>query len=351
MSGKSESTRTEMPDLFFRHSLLERLGQFVIPVSILLLLSCAKEPPIFKKSKFLMDTVVTITAVGPKEDVEKAIDATFSEIERLEALMSGFKEGSDVDRINKSAGIRPVKVDKDVLKVILKAIEISEMTNGAFDITIGPLSNLWGFGVKENYIPTDNEIKKLLSLVAYKQLKIDDSKSEVFLRKKGMMIDLGGIAKGYAADKAVEVLKSKGIKAGIVAVAGDIRVFGRRHDGKPWHIGIKHPREKDRVFATIDLEDSSISTSGDYERSFIKDEIRYHHILDPQNGYPAKGCQSVTIISREGVMVDALATSVFVLGPEKGMELIEAKEGIEGIIVDSKGEVTISFGLMGKVEL
>jgi thiamine biosynthesis lipoprotein len=317
----------------------------------LLLLSCVKEPPVFKKSKFLMDTAVTITAVGHKQEAEKAIDETFSEIERLEALMSGFREGSDVDRINKSAGIKPVKVDRDVLKVIIKAREISEMTGGAFDITIGPLSSLWGFGTKENYLPQEKEIKRLLYLVDYRRLIVDDSKSEVFLKRKGMSVDLGGIAKGYAADRGIEVLRRKGIKAGIVAVAGDIRVFGKRPDGKPWHIGIKHPREKDKTIAAIDLEDSSISTAGDYERFFIKDGIRYNHILNPKTGYPSTGCQSVTIISKEGILVDALATGVFVLGPEKGMGLIEEREGIEGIIVDSKGVVTVSSGLEGRVEL
>lgn len=328
-----------------------RLGLFIIPVLILLILSCAKEPPIFKKSKFLMDTVVTITAVGTKDEVEKVIDATFSEIERLENLMSGFKEGSDVDRINKSAGIGPVKVDRDVINVIAKAKEISEITGGAFDITIGPLSKLWGFGVKKEYIPQEDDIKKLLPLIDYRQISVDESKSEVFLNKNGMMIDLGGIAKGYAADRGVEILKNMGIKAGIVAVSGDIRTFGKRPDGKAWHIGIKHPRESEKVLTAIDLEDSSISTSGDYERFFIKDRRRYNHILNPKSGYPATGCQSVTIISKEGILVDALATGVFVLGTEKGMEFIESNKSIEGIIVDSKGEVKVSSGLRGKVGL
>lgn len=341
----SETKQSYSPE-FYRNFITKKyLIGYISLITILLLLSCAKEPPIFKKTKFLMDTVVTITAVGPKEAVEKAIDATFSEIERLESLMSGFREGNDVDRINRSAGINPVKVDRDVLIVITKAIEISEMTGGAFDITIGPLSSLWGFGVKENYIPARDDIKKALSLVDYRKLHVNVQKSEVLLKEKGMKIDLGGIAKGYAADKGVEVLKGEGIKAGIVAVAGDIRAFGKRPDGKPWHIGIKHPREKDKVLTTIDLEDSSISTSGDYERFFVKDGIRYHHIFDPKNGLPAPNCQSVTIISKEGILVDALATAVFVLGPEKGMEFIESNKLIKGIIVDSRGEVKISSAL------
>lgn len=332
---------------FFRvaYSKAKALPYSLLILSMTILLSCAKEPPIFKKSKFLMDTVVTITAVSTKDEVEKAVDAIFSEIERIENLMSGFREGSDVDRINKSAGVSPVKVDKDTLNVIIKAIEISEMTGGAFDITIGPLSKLWGFGEKENYIPSEEEVRDRLSLINYRELIVNKAKSEVFLKKKGMSIDLGGIAKGYSADRGIEILKNRGIKAGIVAVAGDIRTFGKRPDGKPWHIGIKHPREKDKVLTTIDLEDSSISTSGDYERYFVKNGIRYHHILDPKSGYPASECQSVTIISKEGILVDALATAVFVLGPEKGMEFIESNNLIEGIIVDSKGEVKISSGL------
>jgi len=358
MHREKDSNKLEIASPLARNDTI--LSSFVfpgkaLPYSLLflvltILLSCSKEPPVFKKTKFLMDTVVTITAVGPKEEVENAIDATFSEIERLESLMSGFKEGSDIDRINRSAGIRPVKVSKDVLKVITKAKEISEMTNGAFDITIGPLSSLWGFGVKEDHLPHQTEIRRLLPLVDYRELIVDKERSEVFLKRKGMMIDLGGIAKGYAADVGVDVLKGRGIRAGIVAVAGDIRVFGKRPDGRPWHIGIKHPREKDKVLTTIDLSDGSISTSGDYERFFIKDGIRYHHIIDPKTGYPASGCQSVTIISKEDVLADAVATGVFVLGPERGMEFIESRGGLEGIIVDSKGRVTVSSGLKGKIE-
>lgn len=297
-----------------------------------------------------MDTVVTITAVGEKKEVEGPIDAVFLEIERLEALMSSFKEGSDVDRINKSSGIKSVKVEGDVLNVIQKAKKVSQITDGAFDITIGPLTNLWGLGIKEDYIPSQEEIQKAVSLVDFKKIIIK-SKTEIYLERKGMAIDLGGIAKGYVADRGVEVLKEKGIKAGIVAVAGDIRVFGKRPDGKPWHIGIRDPREEGKILATVDLEDSSISTSGDYERFFIKDGVRYHHIIDPKSGYPAQGCQSVTIISEKGVAVDALATGVFVLGPEKGMRLIEEIEGVEGIIVNPHGEIAISSGLKGKVGL
>jgi thiamine biosynthesis lipoprotein len=317
---------------------------------------------IYRKSKILMDTLVTITVVSnSKDSAKKAIDGAFSEIEKLEKLTDFFSSESEVSLINKSAGISEVKVSPDILDILEKALWVSERTRGAFDVTIGPVMTLYDFYKKIK--PEQAAIKKNLPLVNYKGLIIDRNKSTVFLKRKGMLIDLGGIAKGYAADKAVETLERNGIHSGLVSVAGDIRAFGLKPDKRPWKIGIRSPRipanlplvkgDKggfpDDIMATIELRDMAISTSGDYERFFILGGKRYHHLLSPKTGYPAEGCQSVSVIAKKGVFTDAFATGVFILGPEKGMKVLE-EMGFDGVIVDSQGKVHITPGIRGKVE-
>jgi thiamine biosynthesis lipoprotein len=315
---------------------------------------CACTPQkenIYKKSKILMDTFVTITVVSnSKNSADKAIDTAFSEIERLEKLSNFFSSESEVSRINKNPGISGVRVSPDILDMLNKAIMVSEKTEGAFDVTIGPVISLYDFHKKIK--PEESAVKKNLSLVNYRELIIDRNKSAAFLKKRGMLIDLGGIAKGYAADKAVEALKRNRINSGLVSVAGDIKAFGLKPDGKPWKIGIRNPRSKskeDDVMATIELSDMAISTSGDYERCFILDGKRYHHLLSPKTGYPAEGCQSVSVITKECAFTDAFATGVFILGPEKGLKVFE-KMGFDGIIVDSQGKVHTTPNIRGKFE-
>jgi len=278
------------------------------------------------------------------------MDGAFGEIGKLDALLNFFSEKSELSMINRSAGLAEVKVSPETFEVLEKAIETSEKTGGAFDVTIGPEISLWNFprGIK----PGDDSIKKRLGLVNYKLVQLDKLNSAVYLKKKGMLMDLGGIAKGYAADKAVEVLQRDGITSGIVAVGGEVKSFGRKPDGKRWRVGIKNPRptgKSDEIMATLDLSDAAISTSGDYERYFILDGKRFHHILDPTTGYSAEGCQSVSIIARDGVYTDAFATGVFVLGPEKGIALLQ-RMGFEGVIVDRNGTIHTTSGLKGKIE-
>ena len=317
---------------------------------------------IYRKSKILMDTFVTITVVSNSENsAGKAIDNAFSEIERLEKLSNFFSSESEVSRINKNAGILEVKVSPDILDILDKALYVSEKTEGAFDVTIGPVITLYDFHKKIK--PEESAVKKNLSLVNYRELIIDRNKSAAFLKKRGMLIDLGGISKGYAADKAVEALKRNRINSGLVSVAGDIKAFGLKPDGKPWKIGIRNPRIppnpplvkggkggfSDDVMATIELNDMAISTSGDYERCFILDGKRYHHLLSPRTGYPAEGCQSVSVITKECAFTDAFATGIFILGPGKGLKVL-GKMGFDGIIVDSQGKVHTTPNIRGKFE-
>ena len=315
-------------------------------------LSCSpNKERIFKKDRILMDTLVAITVVSDSKDTaEKAIDAAFSEIEYLEKLSNHYSPDSEITRINRNAGISEVKVSHDILKLLEKALYVSENTEGAFDVTIGPVIALYDFHKK--IIPDNGMIKKNLSLVNYRDIIINSDRSTVFLKRKGMLIDLGGIAKGYAADKAAETLIKQGVRSGLVAVAGDIKAFGLKPDGEPWKIGIRNPDAKDKeddIMATIELEDMAISTSGDYERFFLLGGKRYHHLLNPKTGLSSQECRSVSIITKEGAYTDAFATGIFILGPEQGVKVLE-KLGFEGMIIDSQGKSHLTQGLRKKIE-
>ena len=328
-----------------------KLYPYLFLCLVVLLVSCSPDRPAsYKKSKALLDTFVTITVVAESKDsADKAIENAFAVIEKYGDLINFYSDKSELSAINKSAGIHEVRVSPKTLDTIEKAVYVSEKSNGAFDPTIGPEIKLWDFLNKTK--PSDAEIRKNLPLVNYKYIIIDRGKSTVFLKKKGMLLDLGGIAKGYAADLAVEDLKLKGISAGLVAIAGDIRAFGLKSDKKPWVVGIKNPRQKsndDELIARVSLSDMAISTSGDYERYFIMDGQRFHHLLIPQTGYPAYACQSVTVIADKGVMTDGFDNAIFILGPEKGIEL--AREiGLDAMIIDNKGAIRTTTGLQGNI--
>ncbi|MFO0753702.1 MAG: FAD:protein FMN transferase [Thermodesulfovibrionales bacterium] len=320
---------------------------------ILSLLSCtpAKEK-LYKKNRIAMDTFITITVASSSgRDAEKAMDRAFAAIERLGGLFNYFDEGSEVSLINRNAGIRPVVVSQETLDIIEQALSVSRETDGAFDITIGPVMALWDF--HKGVLPDAQAVKDRLQLVGYRKVVVDKAKGTVFLRKKGMQIDLGGIAKGYAADRAVEILRKNGMRAGLVAVAGDIKAYGLKPDRSAWRIGLKAPRERSdgqEIFASLPLRERAVSTSGDYERFFIRSGVRYHHLLDPKTGYPASGCRSVSVIAGEGTLTDAFSTGVFVLGPERGMETLK-RLGFDGVIVDSSGAVSLTEGIKGSIEL
>ncbi len=321
-------------------------------LSLALLFSCSSGQSVYQKSEPLMDTLVTVTVVSNSADrAGRAIESAFSTIGKFGDRINFFSPSSELSEINRNAGIRPVKVSPDTLDIIEKAVYVSEKSGGAFDATIGPEISLWNF--PKRIKPTDEQIRKNLSLVNYRNIVIDRKKSTVFLRKKGMLLDLGGIAKGYAADLAVADLRRNGITAGIVANAGDIRVFGRKPDGNPWNVGIENPRHKgdaDEIIAKLKLADRAISTSGDYQRYFILDGKRYHHLLDPATGRPAYGCRSVSVITGRGVFTDAFSTAVFVLGPEKGMKLVR-ELGMDAVIVKSDGTILTTPGLNGIITI
>jgi thiamine biosynthesis lipoprotein len=294
-----------------------------------------------------MGSELRLSAWTADENLARAaFDAVFAEFERLEALMSTWRPASDVVRINAAAGVEAVPVAADVRDVLRRARQISDWTDGTFDVTFGALTDVWKFDQdQDDSIPAPETIRARLPLIDYRQIEIDDRAGTVFLKRRGMRIHLGGIGKGYAVEHAVQMLRKAGLRDFMIQAGGDLYVGGHK-DGRLWRLGINDPRGPEgHSFATIDLSDSTLSTSGDYARFFMKDGVRYHHILDPATGQPARLCRSVTIVSGSPVLADAIAKGVFILGAEKGMALVERIPKLDAVIVTAKNEVLVSSGL------
>ena len=281
-----------------------------------------------------------------------AFEEVFREFDRLDRLMTTWRDDSDVQRVNAAAGDHPVPVATEVRDVLHLAREASELTDGKFDITFGALADLWKFDQdQDNTVPDPADIARRLPLIDYRKVEVDDAAGTAFIARKGMRIHLGGIGKGYAVDRAVAILHERGLNDFIIQAGGDLYAGGVKGD-RPWRLGIRDPRGPiDKSFAAIDLSDGTFSTSGDYERAFLKDGRRYHHILDPATGQPARGCRSVTLVTPRAVFADALAKGVFILGAEKGLALIERLPDVEGVIVSDTNEVLVSSGLKDRLTL
>jgi len=297
-----------------------------------------------------MGSELRLTAFTADEpSAQRAFDEVFREFERLDRLMSVWRPGSDVVRINEAAGVRAVPASVEVRDALRTARQISEWTGGKFDVTFGALSDLWKFDHdQDNSIPDPTAVRARLPLIDYRQIEIDDAAGTVFLRRTGMRMHLGGIGKGYAVERAVKTMRGAGLRDFLIQAGGDLYAAGLK-EGRPWRLGINDPRgPAGRSFATLDLSDGTFSTSGDYARSFVKDGVRYHHIIDPATGQPARLCRSVTIVADSPLVADGLSTGVFLLGPEQGMALIERLPEVEGVIVTAKNEVLVSSGLRDK---
>lgn len=328
--------------------------KYAIAVSAVLLLLAAsyffvkKEKESVTYTRTLMGTLVQLTIMdGEAERFDEAAEAAFSEISRLEGIFSSYRDDSDVSRINAAAGKALVDVKPETIEVMRKAMLVAALSDGAFNPAVGALSKVWGPSGEKGEVPSEAEIKKLLPYVDLRAIILEEHDRKAGLEKEGMAINLGGVAKGYIVEKAAAAMKKAGVTRAVIHAGGDMAVFQK--DGeKPFTIGIQHPREK-KLLGEAFVYDGAIATSGDYERFFIKDGVRYHHILDPRTGFPAKGTQSVTLIAKDPTVADALSTAVFVLGPEKGMAIIDRLEGVEGVIVREDGAVKVSGGFEGKI--
>ncbi len=317
----------------------------------LLALGQEKSPPAPVKSKtshtreaVLMGTSISIVVLSDEhEKAEQAIDAALAEMKRIEDLMTDWRE-SELMTINHMAGKKPVKVDPEILFLLEEAKRVHEITSGAYDITYASAGSLWNFNAPNPKPPRDADIKRRQRLVGIENLQIDKVRGTAFLKKRGMKIGLGGIAKGYSVDRAMDILGKSGFTDYGVNAGGDLAVRGR-NNGRMWNIAIQDPRDKSKNFAVIPISNGAVASSGDSERFFIYKNKRYAHIIDPRTGYPAEQCQSVTILTKKAYWADALATGVFVLGPIEGMKVIEKLDGVEGVIVDGGEETHVSSGL------
>jgi len=296
---------------------------------------------LFRQSRFIMGTSVEITlSRAEPARAEEAMEAAFQEVERINVLLSHYRPDSEVSQITRFSGKKEIRVSPETLEVIERALYFSRLSEGAFDITIGSVFRLWNF--REGKIPDDRSRRENLKRVDYRKIKVDRSRSSVFLEDGGMELDLGAIGKGYAVDLACGVLLKKGMESFLVKAGGEIKAHGEKEAGVPWIIGVQHPRLSSDILAKLKVRNAAISTSGDYEKFFLKEGERYHHILSPSTGMPVQECQSVTIMAPTSMDADGLATAVFVSGPQKGFSLIEKLPNVHAIIVNRRGSVLVS---------
>ncbi|MFC1682860.1 FAD:protein FMN transferase [Candidatus Zixiibacteriota bacterium] len=319
-----------------------KLGKYLTTIFVIALLAVAiyrlwdlpKSPLTSKhQSRIMMDTVVTLRIYqGDAEQIDQAVETAFAEIKRLESLLSRWLPDSEISRINAQAGHSRVSVSPETWQAIRSTQRISRLTEGGFDLTIGAVTQLWDFQSEETRVPEAAALERQLQLMGAHQVRLDSSGMRVGLRDRGAAIDLGGAAKGYAVDRAIEVLREWGVKRAVVDAGGDIGLLGKKPRGETWKIGIRHPKDPKATLEVIEVDSGAVATSGNYERFFLQDGVRYHHILDPLTGMPANQVVSVTILADMAIEADILSTAVFVLGPQRGMTLIEQLSGVEGII-------------------
>lgn len=276
----------------------------------------------------------------------RAFARAFAELERIEALMTDWRPDAPISRVNAAAGKEAVAVPPEVLQVVRRGLELGKLSDGGFDITVGVFRGLWKFDEdNDGSLPGAAEVKKRARLVDYRDVLIDEAAGTIRLRRPGQRLTLGGIAKGYAVDAAVRALRAEGETNFIVQAGGDLFASGQRGDRK-WRVGIRDPRgPRDAIIYKMELRDQAFNTSGDYERFVLRDGVRYHHILDARTGFPARGTRSVTVLAPTAFEADLYDTTLFVMGPERAMKLVEDTPGIEAVIVDADNRVHVSSGL------
>jgi thiamine biosynthesis lipoprotein len=291
----------------------------------------------------LMGSRYDITVVAAnKEQGENYINIAVNEIKRIEKLISSWDKNSQTSLINKNAGIKPVKVDLELINLIERSLALSKLTEGAFDISYASMDKIWKFDGSMKEMPSKEKIKASVSKVGYQNIVVDKKNQTVFLKLKGMKIGFGAIGKGYSADMAKALLISKGVKAGIINASGDMNTWGKQPNGKDWEVAITNPLNKNVSFGIFPISNKAVVTSGDYEKFVIFNNVRYTHIINPKTGYPASGIISATVFAPKAELADALATSIFVMGSDVGINIINQLPNIECIIVNEKGKITTS---------
>jgi len=318
------------------------MKQLLSIVIILFTIVCYSQQP-YKRTLKLMGSRFVITVVAKDSITANAhIDTSIAEIDRIEKLISSWDENSQTSKINKYAGIKPVKVDTELFNLIERAIGISKLTDGAFDISYASMDKIWKFDGSMTKMPSEEEVSNSVAKVDYKDILLDRRNSTIFLKIKGMKIGFGAIGKGYAADMTKKLLLSKDVTSGIINASGDINTWGKQPNGSDWKVAITNPLNKNKVFALLPITNGAVVTSGNYEKYVNFNGKRYTHIIDPRTGYPSSGIISVTVFAPKAELADALATSVFVMGKETGLDRINQLPKIECIIIDDKGNITTS---------
>jgi thiamine biosynthesis lipoprotein len=323
------------------------------PKNILILLLClsvfisnCSKPELSakKRSQFLMGTLVEISVFGKDEDRSQlAIQNAFNEIQRIEGLMSTHISTSEISKINQSAGIKPTPTTTEVFEVISRALYWAEKTQGALDISLEPIQELWDFYGDHPSLPDEKILKQMLQKVDHKKIKLENQ--TVFLMEKEMGINLGAIAKGYAVDRAIKILKNSNIQHALINAGGDLKAIGSRPDKTEWKIGLQHPRIPESILASFSLSEKSVATSGDYQKYFDHEGTRYHHILNPKTGYPATNAMSATVVTNTVMDADALSTALFVMGATKGLAFINSLRDTEGLIMRHDSPPQLSQGM------
>ncbi|HWP97138.1 MAG TPA: FAD:protein FMN transferase [Syntrophomonadaceae bacterium] len=300
-----------------------------------------------KSEDFALGTIIDQEVYGA--NAQKASDEVSARIKELEALWTINSPGGDINKLNSNAGQGYVALNPETISILKEARKISDLSGGAaFDITVAPLVKAWGIGTDNPQVPADEVVKKLVSLVNYKDVQIDEETNSTSLKKEGQMVDLGGIAKGYIGDRAIEIYKKNGITSAFANLGGNVVVLGNKPDGSPWKIGIQNPRgQNSEIVGVVEVADKAVVTSGDYQRYFMKDGKRYCHIIDPHTGYPIdSGLMSVTIIAPSSADADGLAKAI-VLGLDKGMEIVKSYGKAEAIFITNDKKIYVTPGLQG----
>ena len=298
----------------------------------------------FKRAMKLMGNHFEISVVAVSEAwAAERIDAAVEEIARIERLLTTYNEGSETNLINRNAGLAPVAVSRETFDIIERSLRISRVTQGAFDITYGSVDKrLWNFDEGMQELPDKAEAAKMVRLIDYRNVILDPENGTVFLKNSGMRIGFGGIGKGYAAERAKAVMRGMGVDSGVVNASGDLTAWGYQPDGRPWTIGIVNPKAANQVFSMLDITDMALATSGNYEKYIIIKGRKYSHTIDPRTGLPVQGIQSVTIISPNAEIADAMATPVMIMGIRAGLDMINQIRDIEAIIIDDNNVVHTS---------
>ncbi|MDR3716459.1 MAG: FAD:protein FMN transferase [Puia sp.] len=302
------------------------------------------QPAVYHKSLLLMGNNFQISAVGESEHwAFERIDAAIAEIRRIESLLTTYRDDSETNLINRNAGVAPVTVSAETFGIIRRSIRISAITQGAFDISYGSVDKrLWNFDTHMQRLPDRETAKKMVRLINYRNILLDPEKTTVFLKEKGMRIGFGGIGKGYAAERAKSIMMERGADSGIVNASGDLAAWGYQPDGKPWTIGIANPNSAGQIFSYMNITNMALATSGNYEKYIMIDGKKYSHTIDPRTGLPIRGIKSVTIISPNAEVADAMATPVMIMGIRAGLDMIDQIKEIEAIVIDDDDRIHTS---------